>query len=334
MKTTHLATLALAGALALPGVASAQTGPISSSILGYYTLNLAEGQNPICFGLVKKKEHQGAMDNLAGDGSSSTITENDRTFTPGEFTNHYVEILEPGVWEGLIVDITANDANTITVDQDLAALGLTGSEAFCIRQHTTLQDLIPNGEGLVEFNDSLTLFYPDGSSKTFLVGFGQWVDGNFQDASGEVVRPGQGALVFSSVPTSLLIGRNGVSHVKETPTMVELHGGAVNLVGIVNPLVSTGPTDPIVGEYPLSDTGLQDQLGQFQDSVTVFDPGPQLGEVGTFLVADFGFGAFFTSDGATDQGDTPVPFGASINVTVSSADLIYHRLPSLVPAAP
>ena len=43
----------------------------------------------------------------------------------------------------------------------------------------------------------------------------------------------------------MTVGGNDVSYVKSGPTIISLYGGIPNLVGLINPLVATNPTDPI-----------------------------------------------------------------------------------------
>lgn len=324
----------VAGALVSPLVASAQSS--SGPILGFYKFTVPQGSSVWSCGLVKKKDHQGQIDGLT-TGVTSVITENDRTFGLNEFGNHYLEVLS-GPWTGLVLDIVSNGANTITVQGDLGPFGLAGNEAFAVREHVTLGDLFPQGGGLLDFQDTITLFYSDGSSKTFLfgdLGTGtMWLDPEtFGSADGEPIYPGQGFLVNAFNETTLLVGQNGVSYVKDTPTIVPCYRGAVNLVGLVNPLVATDPLDPIYpSTEPLQSLGLLDVLPSFgDDAVSLFSLDGALSDGGTFIVFDFGGGSFFTDDGATDRGNTPVQVGTAFNVNVVSSPIVYYQQPVLHP---
>ena len=117
-----------------------------SPILGYYTTDVSQGTSTMVIGLVKKKDHQGGMDNqgafqvVAGE---TTIIEDDRDMTTVPLDNHYVEVLD-GMWEGLILDVVAGSgtANSFKVIGDLTMFsGLSLDSTFAIREHATFFDI-------------------------------------------------------------------------------------------------------------------------------------------------------------------------------------------------
>ena len=105
--------LALGAAVAASGL-TVNAAESFSPILGYYTTDVSAGTSTMVIGLVKKKDHQGGMDNQGAfqvSNGETTITEDDRDMTTVALDNHYLEILD-GPWEGLILDVVAGSGTT------------------------------------------------------------------------------------------------------------------------------------------------------------------------------------------------------------------------------
>lgn len=326
-----LFTIASIGALALTStLAQAQTAVTGA--LGYYTQELPAGGSLVSIGLVSKSDFSGAMSGMTAGSPSSTIHQTGASWTPGAFSNHYVEIRE-GQWEGLVLDIVSNGTDSVVVNGDIGPSGfnLSGTAKYLVRAHATLDTIFPGGAGLsTGLADFVTIFDSNGGQKNFANNGGSWIEFPFFVSAGtEKIYPGQGILITASGARTITIGGNEISTVKNSKTLVPVYSGVVNLVGLINPLVATGATDPI---YP-SETTLG-EMG-FADTPTPFAP-----------VADFV--QLFASGGLTSLGaytydgtkmvDFPAFTDASaVKVTVGNAFSIapsadkYYSQPNLLP---
>ena len=326
-------------AVALASLPAAQAQPAltsSTPVIGFYKFDVPAGTSAWTCGLVTKKQFQGAISSTVAGASKSTITASTANWLPGEFDLHYVEILS-GPQTGLIIDIdpsTPNTATELTVlgkTTGLGSLGLTGTETFCIRHHATLGTVFKNGAGLQAFSDLVTLVGDDGKGKPFGFDGAAWVDGiGFTIASdNKIIYPGQGFLITSGSSVQLTFGGDVVAYVRSGPLKVPVYGGKQNLVGIVNPLVSTNPTDP---NYTTSSV-----LGSGLGLVNFLDPFS--GIISTYST-DGGLktAAVFGSDGATlvdginfttDRSNTPFRNGSAFTVT-PPADALYTQ-PAIIP---
>lgn len=328
MKTNHLKhsgiAALLAGALVTPS--SAQTEAFGD-ILGYYKFNAPAGNSAWVCGLVKKKDHQGAMESFTSV-TQSVITENDRNFATNEFSNHYVEIIEPGPWQGLILDIVSNTTNTITVEGNLGGFsGLSSTSSFCIREHVTLGDLLPNGGGLIAGFDQFQLFRTDGSNLSAIYNTteGSWVDivntgsgGSPILVNSEIIYPGQGFIITALTSTEIMVGMNGVTHVKDTPTFVPLLQGIVNLVGIINPIINT---DLTLGSIGLPESDLIDGF----DQIELFSNNGSLTSLGTFIT-DGNSVLRVNEDSTTSNADnTAVPVGSAFSISPQLGNINYQQ---------
>ena len=336
-----LLTLASCGALALTAVSSfAQTAVTGA--LGYYTFDVPTGNSLWVCGLVTKADFSGAMLGITLDAPNSTIAQTGAAWVSGGFANHYVEIKE-GPMEGLILDIVGNDENSLTVEGDLLAAppsgyGLNGDEKYSIHKHATLGTLFPGGGGLAAFTDSVRLFFSDGSDKTYLYSGSNWVDGLFQNSDDVAVYPGQGMVFTVGGVRSVTFGGNEISTVKSSPTLVPVYSGQINLLGAINPLVTTDAGDPLFGKsVPLgaddaattgvieNGVGVKDVFTPFTDSVRLFARDGLLTDQGTFLYSGSNMidGLFQNSD------SVGILTGSAFVVSVGGDKLV--KIPSFVP---
>ncbi len=247
-----------------PNAATAQT-TATTGPLGYYTFSAPQGTSMWVCGLVTKNDFAGAMTGTTPGAVTSTLQQTGAGWTPGAFSNHYVEIRE-GVWEGLILDIVSNSADAVVVEGNVGAspgFALAGNEKYAIRKHVTLGTMLPGGGGLTPFIDLVRVFRSDGSTGlfTFDNGNGYWVDANdfVTNSSGEIIYPGQGYVITTGAGATITIGGNEVSTVKTTVTKVPVYLGRINLVGLINPLVASNPNAVSVAafeEHQMGDIGL------------------------------------------------------------------------------
>lgn len=233
--------LGLAFAAALLSTSGAQTSS-STPVIGYYKFDVPVGQSAWVCGFVTKNEFQGQMtDVTAGavdpDGSPTATISATASWTasPAQFGPlYYVEILS-GPSAGRILDVKTNTSNTITV----RGIVPTGNPTFCIRKHTTLDKMLPNGGGLPAYGATLTI-YNESSSVVATYDGSTWIDlSTFLPASDQIIYPSQGFLIDSGYAVTLTMGGSEVSYVKNGPTRINLYSTAEqNLLGPVNPLVS------------------------------------------------------------------------------------------------
>lgn len=329
-----LALALVAGPTAATAQTTATTGP-----LGYYTFTAPAGTSMWVCGLVAKSNFSGAMTGVTAGNPNSTIQQAGAGWTPGEFSNHYVEI-RSGVWEGLVLDVVSNGADSLVVQGNVGAGGfnLAGNENYGIRAHATLGTLFPGGGGLGSFSDSVRLFFSNGSDATFLYNGTNWIDGSFANADAQVVYPGQGMVLSVGAPRSITFGGNALSTVKVGPTYVMVYSGTVNLIGAINPLVTTDVADPLFGRtVPMgaddlntgsvveNGVGAKDAFTPFGDSLRLFARDGVLTDLGTYLYN----GSNMIDGSFTNADSTGIAVGGAFNVSVGADKLI--KIPSFVP---
>jgi uncharacterized protein (TIGR02597 family) len=175
---------------------------------------------PLSIGLENAPSASGA---LSEDPTSAIATNSGAAYTPGEFAGtdaagnatHYLQFES----DGLIVDIIANDATTITAGADLTGLAASG-DAYVVKEHMTLGDVFgDSGSGLTSganstSSDLLYVMSSDGlgTFATYYVqtdptGAGAFLGGdgwrqvgasNSLDMSNVVIGPDDGVIVSRS----------------------------------------------------------------------------------------------------------------------------------------
>jgi hypothetical protein len=288
MKSSQLLLLCttLAGTVS-PLMAQSSSTPV----IGFYKFTIPTGTSLWTCGLVTKKDFQGAMTGTATVGTKSTITVDSATWAANSLPLHYVEILS-GPQTGLILDIdpaTPNTATQLTVLGKTTGAGsfaLTGTETFCIRAHATLAKVFLNGAGLNAGTDSVTLIGSAGRASYRWTG--TWENADGDDASNTIVYPGQAFLITNGkgAVSTLTFGGGEVAYVKSGPTKIPLYRGIPNLVGIINPLVSTDPADSFFASSQniLGDFGLVSALNPGSDNVSIRQNNGNLTATGSYLV--------------------------------------------------
>jgi hypothetical protein len=270
-KSTLKLTLAAFAAVLSIGNASAQSS--TTPTIGYYKQTFpVAGAYAMAVGFVNRTEFQGQATTAVVTGSDLAITQTGAGWTAGDFdtfatgSSHYIEVLNSDTHPehvGLILDITANTGASLNV---LVPTGFTPGANFqyAVRKHVTLGELLNDASGVVASTDLAVFYAPDGSEVyASYDGGGVWSDllGSAADYSNYVIYPGTG---FQFLPgedgRTLTIGGGAISYVKSGPTRVSLIAGVSTMVGAVNPLVPSGPTDPIYstsGRNSLTALGLR-----------------------------------------------------------------------------
>jgi hypothetical protein len=318
MKRTILPLL-LASAL-LGQVANAQITS-TTPVIGYYKFDVPVGNTAWVCGFVTKKDFQGAATSMTA-GANSVINQTGATF--GAFPLHYVEILS-GPKAGLILDIVSNTATTITVEGNTTTLGLTGTETYCVRRHATLGTVFQGGAGLTTGADNVSIFDSLGGSITYAYNGLNWEDALTGDPGDDaIIYPGQGFVITNGTAATetVTFGGNDVSYVKTGPTMVPVYTVSTNLIGLVNPLVGTAPTDVST----LGAMNLVASLTPGGDQVGTLSLDGLLALTGVYTNNGINMEDALTGD---DASNVAVRNGAAFSVTPSSDKLI--NLPQLHP---
>lgn len=332
--------IGLATAMLL-GVANAQT-PSSTPAIGFYKMDVPAGQSAWVCGFVTKKDFQGqATSTAAGDPlpdstPTTVITQSGATWAVDGFNLHYVEILTAGAQQGAILDVVSNTANTVTVRGTVS-----GTPIYCVRKHATLGTVFTESSALAAYSDSISLYNSDNTlSSYYATGVnGEWfADDFFTPANDAIIYPGQGFIISSINAVVLTIGGGAVSYVKAGPTQIPIYQGQTNFVGLINPLVATSPTDPLVFPDPLISTpttaggyttigsfGLRtSELDEYSDSITLYTQGGDLNPSGSFYLVG---GDVVGDDFFTVANDTLVRNGHAFIVTPQNEDEILTLTP-------
>lgn len=220
---------------------------------------------------------------------------------------------------GLAIEVFSNTASTLKLDAKPAEAGLVNGMVFVLRKHVTLGSLLPDGGGLRAFSDSISLYNGSRVPSTYLwnATARRWIDGLGADASGVVVRPGQGMLIQAGKSLTLTLGLGEACIVKTTPTRVRAAASVPNLLGALNPLA---------GSTTLGSLGIAGRLRAWNDSVVVLAPGT-LTQTGTYLSN----GSQFIDGRGTAADATAVPAGAGVVINVDAAKALLFSPPTITP---
>ena len=301
MKKNHLiAVLALA---ATPAFLHAQTTSYSD-VVGYNTLSFPSGNSTHAATFVKGNVFQGA----ATSKTASVLTVSSASFGAlgpvDGLSTHYVKITS-GAMEGYVLDILSNTSTAVTVDGSLATAEATPS--FVIRSHVKASDLFAGNPSLSAGLDTLTVFNADGTSSVLLwVGTDSatgWVDPVTEAAVDAVIYPGQGFVLTAANSGNFRFQGT----VENTPTVVPMFPGAVNLVTLAS---------PSTGSRALQTSGLGDNMASGLDTVEFWSQDGTLASTAVYLWADSTTGFV---DAVTEEAATKTIGSSEImNVTVSS----------------
>ena len=300
MKKTNLfAILTLA---ATPAFLHAQITSYSD-VVGYNTLSFPSGNSTHAATFVKGNVFQG----VATSKTTTSLTVSSASFGSlgpvGGLPTHYVKITS-GAMEGYVLDILSNTSTAVTVDGSLATAEATPS--FVIRSHVKASDLFAGNSSLSAGLDTLTAFNADGTSSVLLwVGTDSatgWVDPVTEAAVDAVIYPGQGFVLTAANSGNFRFQGT----VENTPTVVPMFPGAVNLVTLAS---------PSTGSRALQTSGLGANMASGLDTVEFWSQDGSLASTAVYLWAgsETGFVNSVTEEIATEN------IGASqiLNVTVT-----------------
>ena len=311
--------------LPLPGAMAQTTLTSSTPVIGFYKFDVPVGTSIWTCGLVTKKAFQGQASSMTS-GTNSTLTMNGAAWPT--FGLHYVEILS-GAQSGLVLDILSNTATTLQLKGNTASLGLSGTESFCVRSHSTLGSVFQGGAGLNGGTDTVTLVRDTGR-KTYAWNGSGWEDGDLNDAGNTIIYPGQAFLINNGKgsPSTVTFGGGEVAYVKSGPIKVPLYRGIPNLVGLVNPLVSTtiGDSNFASSNNLLGNFGLVSSLSAGNDTVALRQNNGSLTPAGVYQSN----GSNLEDGELNDGSNVQVRNGVGLIISVQ-ADRTW-TVPSLLPA--
>lgn len=305
MKKQIKMLLTLSGLQLLTGVVMAVDS--YSDVVGYEKKSFVAGTTGHGVGLIQAAKFQGTASAVTSGSltiATSSLTANEFAPANGRPT-HYVQITS-GSQNGLVVDITANTATTISVGSgDLASV--SGTPSFVVRPHMTVSKLFSGNTDLGDYSDTVTLYNSDGTTTTLLRDSAQttgWIDAGSFSESDAVIYPGQAFLLSTSGPGTFT--NTGV--VNPSQTIIPIYSGLVNLVSLSNP--SSGKD--------VQNINLGSNLSDYADTVGTFSADGQLNQNMTLLWggATDGFldaGSFSPAVGVTTGGTTALIVNASGN---------------------
>ena len=247
--------IGLASAMLL-GVANAQT-PSSTPVIGFYKQSFSQGGvYSMVSGFVSRTEFQGqASSTPSVAGVVMTINQSGASWAPDQFntftngsSSHYVEVLDDAnsLHVGLVLDITGNSANSLTVS---VPGGFVPGPNFkyAVRKHATLGTVLEPSCGLVDDTDAALLLDSVGNEIVALfTSGGVWLDANdLSNISERVLYPGQGLVLLLADARTVTMGGGSLSYVKTGDTRISLPAGIPTIVGLINPLVASSTADPL-----------------------------------------------------------------------------------------
>ena len=291
------------GLMALSTIAEAAT----SDIVGFYPINLPQGNSAWVCGLVAQDEFVGTASDVTTDGQGRAVVHfAGEDWPPGTFALHCAEP-QSGVCAGLGFDVLAQSQNSLTLNTTPSAGGLTAGMTFSVRKHCTLGGLLPDGGGLIPLVDSITLFSSTGSQTPYFFNstLNRWVDGEGNDRHDTVIPPARGMVIYSSQARTVMFGHGTVCYVKTSPSKVAVAASVPNIVG---------PINPISASTTLGALGLTGTLQIFNDSVVILDPGA-LTQRGTYLYT----GTSLIDGRGQNANNVVLPTGAGMVINVDAA---------------
>jgi uncharacterized protein (TIGR02597 family) len=127
-----------------------------TSPVGFVKLTFnAESDTPFSLPMNRPKVYIGQVNSISGNTiniANADFTASELVYADGSQNEKYYLLFTTGTLEGRTFDVTANDTNSITVDQggdtDVQTLNGATTDSFEIRPHWTLNILFPDGAGI------------------------------------------------------------------------------------------------------------------------------------------------------------------------------------------
>ncbi len=157
-----VATCSLMGIVSLAPMAQVATAEVTAPV-GFVKLTFnAESDTLFSLPMNRPKVFNGQVDTISENTiniANPDFTASELVYADGSQNEKYYLLFTTGTLEGRTFDVTANDTDSITVDQggdtDVQTLNGVVTDNFEIRPHWTLDNLYPDGEG---FPQSASIF--------------------------------------------------------------------------------------------------------------------------------------------------------------------------------
>ena len=330
--------IGLASAMLL-GIAGGQTPtPSSTPVIGFYKFDAPAGKSLWSCAFVTKTQFQGLATSVAGSGGSTLLTQTGASWSVNQFqtsaspstqSSHYAEILS-GPNAGTVADITENSANTLTLQGNFGITPFT----YSVHEHATLGSIFLTA-GLSEFEDEIILYDDQGVSSSYQYDGTLGAEHMVDTGTGSIVfddvpvYPSQGFILNVLIPKVITFGGGKVSYVKATPTKIGLKAGAVNLVGMMNPIVAASPLVGSlatnerleIGSLGLTTSG----LSEYEDEILVFGlVNGSLRNTGIYYT-DNGTGDIVLGDGTPVSTSVLIPNGSAILVKPAISNRVFTQ---------
>lgn len=319
---------------------------VSSTPVGYVTLTISGGgfsslSNPLENAVV----YSGTASDVSGAVITTSFTMTDSELAvldPNNDSTYYAQTAD-----GIILNIIANSASTITCSADISGL-VSENDAITIKKHSTIGDLlssdnsigltsstgitgsdivyIMSGDGLGSYG---LYYYQTDPSPTFINAFGGsgWraSSDNTIDMSGVVIGPDDGVIIKRDASTDISFVVTGtvntIAHRRDLPAGYSLvsYPFPVDTTLDDSGIYSDANEDGIADNGYVSSTGVTgsdvvyvlDPSGSFSLYYYQTDPSP------SFINAFGGSGWRTSTDNTVDVGTTSIPVGSSL--------IIFHR---------
>jgi len=282
-------------AILVAAVMAGNAATVTSDIVGYYKQAFPAGGSLQTVGLLKASVFEGSATSITGSSlsvSSSSWVSNQ--FAPAAgLPTHYVEITS-GSMAGYLFDIVSNTASSVTVNDPNVA-GAGGTASFLIRPHTKLSEALKSTTNLVDYSDQVTVYHADGTNVSFLRDSSTtsgWLDAGSFSESDDIIYPSQGFVLSTSSSGEI----TQVGTVKNTPTVVPLYAGQVNIVSLSNP----GGINK-----DIQSIGLGTNLADYADQVATYATDGTLGTTSALLYGG-------STDGWLDAGSFTPATGVNV----------------------
>ena len=336
-----LSLLAVASLFTFSGLSAVETDPV-----GYVTLTVngsSDGSvayTPLSLSLEKPVQASGALSEAP---TSAVATDSSASYTPSEFAGtdaagnatHYLQF----TGSGLIVDITANTATTITVDTDLSGVADSGA-GYVVKEHMTISDVFgaDNSAGFTTGGDatssdliyvmssdgggSYTTYYYQTDAFGFLGGTGWRLNGDAStDASNITIMPDEGIIIARAAAGDLSVVLSGSVNVIDHSCALPAGFSLVSYPFPVDvTLNDSGIYSATNGYVSGGDSGSSDIVyvlqsdGSFNNYYYQTDAFGFLGGTGWRLAGD----------ASTDVGDTySIPAGSSVIIKHTGSGLLW-----------
>jgi uncharacterized protein (TIGR02597 family) len=326
IKTLTIGTIVL-----VLGVASVfAQATVSTPIVGFTTLNVRgkSGANNalsyISLSLSRPKAFSGTVGTKSLNGSGQTvITFGSNLFTANQFnasTNRHFFQVKSGSNNGLVSEVVATTANSITLADNLDSIIDNNTTTFDITPYWTLSTAFPAGAGLKTGTssasaDNLTIIDPSsgtGNSYFFNSSANQWRRGT-TDSSQVIIPPGSGIMVTRKDAANANLVISG--EVRTGPVQADIAaapstGARVSYVSNPYPLASK--TLSLSGLYTGNpSTGMVGGTSAAAaDNLIIIDPA-----TGTGKTYFYNTSAGQWRTGTTDSSNVTIPDGSALIIS-------------------